>query len=235
MALIRKPTRVPTWHQQNVNLSGSITQSSQTLRATSPVLLSTSRCSQTPLDLSKVLSGSARACSGAPECTCSYGGAFRMLWDLTYRIIKFWSFWDLCADLRKTSRQAETAAQLCSILRDCCAKSVEDLVSDSHSSGSFITTRHFVLSYLSLLHHNIACIIWVSLYIYIQSIWPQIVLEHNRRSTWTHPVSIQMEFMRKSGCSSRSVRIGWVDMISPGFEDPRNCMDPRNLGQSNWD
>jgi len=79
-------------HQQNVNRSGSNTQSSQTLRATSPVLLGTSRCSQTPLELSKVLSDSARAFSGAPESTCGYGGAFRMLRDLTYRILKFWSF-----------------------------------------------------------------------------------------------------------------------------------------------
>jgi len=43
------------------------------------VLLSFSRRSQTHLELSKVLSDSARAFSGAPESTCSYGGAFRML------------------------------------------------------------------------------------------------------------------------------------------------------------
>jgi len=66
-------------HQQNVIWSGRHTQSSQTLRATSPVLLSTSRRSQTPLELSQVLSDSAGAISGAPESTCSYGGAFRML------------------------------------------------------------------------------------------------------------------------------------------------------------
>jgi hypothetical protein len=78
-------------HQQNVNRSGSHTQTSQTLRSTSPALLNTSRCSQTPLELSKVLSDSARAFSGAPECTYSYGGAFSMLRYLTYRIAKFWS------------------------------------------------------------------------------------------------------------------------------------------------
>jgi len=66
-------------HQHNVIRSGSHTQSSQTLRATSPVLLNTSRRSQTPLELSKVLSDTARAFSGAPGSTCSYGGAFRML------------------------------------------------------------------------------------------------------------------------------------------------------------
>jgi hypothetical protein len=78
-------------HQQNVNRLGRNTQSSQTLRATSAMLLSTSRCSQPPLELSNVLSDSARAFSGAPESTCTYGGAFRMLQDLTYRIVKFWS------------------------------------------------------------------------------------------------------------------------------------------------
>jgi hypothetical protein len=71
-------------HQQNVNRFGSNTQSYQTLRATSPVLLSTSRCSQIPLELSKVLSDCARAFSGAPESSWSYGGLFRMLRNLNY-------------------------------------------------------------------------------------------------------------------------------------------------------
>jgi hypothetical protein len=56
-------------HQRNVIRFGSNTQSSQTLQATSPVLLSTSTCSQTPVELSKVPSDSARALSGAPEST----------------------------------------------------------------------------------------------------------------------------------------------------------------------
>ena len=133
--------------QPNVNWSGSNTQSSQTLRATSPVLLGTSRCSQTPLELSKVLSDFARAFSGAHESTCSYGGAFRMLRDLTYRIVKFWSFWDLCADLWETSRAAETAAQLCGRLQERprpLLSTAGDLVPFPHSSGSYITPRHFV-------------------------------------------------------------------------------------------
>jgi len=37
-----------------------------------------------------------------------------------------------------------------------------------------------------------------------------------------------------STLSSRSVG-SWEDMILPGSEDPRNCADPRNLGQSEWD
>jgi len=36
-----------------------------------------------------------------------------------------------------------------------------------------------------------------------------------------------------STLSSRSVG-RWEDMILPGREDPRNCVDPRNLGKSEW-
>ena len=65
--------------QQNVNRSTSYTHTSQTLRLPSPVLLCTSSSSQAPLRRCKVLSDSARAFSGAPESTCSDGGAFRTL------------------------------------------------------------------------------------------------------------------------------------------------------------
>jgi len=98
-------------HQQNVIRSRSHTQTSQTLRVPSAVLLSTSRCSQPPLELCKVLSDSARAFSDAPESTCSDEGALRMLRDLMIRIIKIWLCWNLCASLRETSRAAETSAQ----------------------------------------------------------------------------------------------------------------------------
>jgi len=37
-----------------------------------------------------------------------------------------------------------------------------------------------------------------------------------------------------STLSSRSIG-RWEDMILPGREDPRNCADPQNLGQSEWD
>jgi len=144
-------------------------QSSQTLRATSPVLLSTSRCSQTPLELSKVLSDSARAFSGALESTWSYGGAFRMLWDLTYRIVKFWSSWDLCADLQKTSREAETAAQLCRILPEqprWLRSSTGNLVPYYRSSGSYITTRHFFCYSHKIRYIIIWHAFFKSLYIY---------------------------------------------------------------------
>ena len=52
---------------------------------------STSGCSQPPLQLCKVLSDCARAFSRALESTCSDGGAFRMLRDVTFRRVKFWS------------------------------------------------------------------------------------------------------------------------------------------------
>jgi len=168
----KQPHKQP---QQNVNRSSSHTQSCQTLRVTSPVLLSTSRCSQAPLELSTVLSDSPRAVSGAPESTCSYGGAFRMLRDLTYRIVKCWSSWDVCAHLREALQASETAAQLSSRCREqprpLCSWA-GDLVPYSHTSGSYITTRHLVLSYLSLLqsqdslHYNMACIIYISVYVY---------------------------------------------------------------------
>jgi len=119
--------------QQNINRSGSNMQPSQTLPATSPVLSSTSRCSQTALELCNVLSDCARAFSGAPESTCSYGGAFRMLRDLTYRIVKFWSSWDHCADLWEILRAAETAA-----LRETWCRIFTAVV---------LTQRHGILSY----------------------------------------------------------------------------------------
>jgi len=50
-------------------------------------------CCTSPPDRSFAVasSDSARAFSDAPERTCSYGGAFRTLQDLTIRIVKFWS------------------------------------------------------------------------------------------------------------------------------------------------
>jgi len=89
-------------HQQNVNRSGSNTHTSQTLWLTSLVLLSTSRCSQAPLQLGKVFSEFARTFSGAHKRTWSDGGAFKMLSELTCRTVKFLSSWDLCATLQET-------------------------------------------------------------------------------------------------------------------------------------
>jgi len=44
-----------------------------------------------------------------------------------------------------------------------------------------------------------------------------------------------MELVRESGSRLRSIGRNWEDMILPSREDQRNCMDPQNLGQSEWD
>ena len=92
-----------------------------------------------------------------------------------------------------------------------------------------------------------------------------LVVEHNQRSTWRRPLreprdaplgghcgettglegtpstfhhtsrDLQTEFVRESGSSLRSVVRRWEDMILPGREDQRNCVDLRNLGKSKWD
>jgi len=67
--------------QENVIRFGGHTQTSQTLRYPSSLLLSVSTCSQRPVKQEKVLSDCARAFSYAPESPCSDGGAFRMLRD----------------------------------------------------------------------------------------------------------------------------------------------------------
>jgi hypothetical protein len=74
-------------------------QTSQRLRSTSLVLLGNSKRLQAPTKLSKVLSDAVRAFSGASKSTISYGGAFKMLRYVTYRIVKF--------------EGAETSAQVC--------------------------------------------------------------------------------------------------------------------------
>jgi len=56
---------------------------------TLPRYPTTSGYSHAPLELCNVLSDSARAFTDAPESTSSYGGAFRMLRDLKYTIVRF--------------------------------------------------------------------------------------------------------------------------------------------------
>jgi len=144
----------------------------------------------------------------------------------------------ICRRLREKLRSLRSSTGDFDSSWDCYAASEEDLVLYSHGGDSGITTRNFVWPYSSLFqshgqqHHNLVCIIYVSLSIYIQSIWLQMELENNRRSTWTHPLSIQREFLSTSGSGSRRVQIRWEDIILPGVEDQCNCIDPRNLGQS---
>jgi len=149
-------------------------QTSQTLRSSSPVLQNTSRCSQASLALSSVLSDSTRAFSGAPGSTCSYGGAFRMLQDLTSSIVTFWRRWDLCAGQQETSRVAETSTlvsgRLREQLRHLCS-SVWDLVPHSYSSGAYssITTRHFVY-HVRLCYSQQICYI-ITLHVICKSVY----------------------------------------------------------------
>jgi len=74
-------------------------------------LTSASKYYQMLLGPSGAKQSAPRFCKSILRCsssTWSFGGAFRMLKYLTYRMIKFWSSWDLCAGLRETSRAAET-------------------------------------------------------------------------------------------------------------------------------
>jgi len=109
-----------------------------------------------------------RLCKSILRCSWKHLQLWRCIQDAPSRIVKFWSSWDLCTDVQETSREAETATQLCGILQARLAplcSCAGDLMPYSHRIGSYITTRHFVLSYSSLLqsqewlHHNMACII----------------------------------------------------------------------------
>jgi hypothetical protein len=53
-----------------------------------------------------VLSDSEKAFSGAPVSTCTYGGAFKMLRDLTDRLGKF-------LEQQRLREQLDTSVQLC--------------------------------------------------------------------------------------------------------------------------
>jgi len=69
-------------------------------------------------ELSKVLSDSEWVFSDTPEATCSYAPTFRMLWDLTDRILKSLSSWDFESSLKSLH------------------SSTGDLMQYSHRSGS---------------------------------------------------------------------------------------------------
>jgi len=94
-----------------------------------------------------------------------------MLHDLTYRIVKFWSSCDLCADLRETSRAAETAAGDLESGRDCCAALRETwhriLTAVVLTQPQGISSYHIRLCYSHKIHY---ILIWhasfKSLYIF---------------------------------------------------------------------
>jgi len=159
-----------------LTMTSSILENSKVVWQPCPILADTPvsltsalkyfQMSQTPLELSKVLTDSARAGSGAPASTCRYGGAFRMLQNLTYRMVKFWSSWGICAALWETSREAENHVQLCGI---------RGAIFTRQWLFVFHNHQAFRLSYLSLLALQIChIIIWhilcikISLCIHIQ-------------------------------------------------------------------
>ena len=72
-------------------------------------------------------------------------------------------------------------------------------------------------------------------------VWPTVTIRRNGLIGYTIASGLQCidEAAKISPCvpstlTSRSVGT-WEVMILPSCEDPRNCMDPRNLGQSEWD
>ena len=150
--------KASTSSQKNVNWSASNLKSSQTFRLTSPVLVNTSRCSQTPLELSKVLADSARAFTDASESTCSYGGAFWMLWDLTYRK------WNFVAP--------ETSAQICGSLRE----KLGPLLS---SAGYFESSRDHCTSLRET---------WCRILTAVVFTYPQGILSFHIRRCYSHQI-----------------------------------------------
>jgi len=91
-------------HQQNVKHTRSCMTISQMLRSTLAVHQSHCRHSQTTLKLFKVLSDAARVFSGAPEYTCTCGGVFKMLQNVTHTRLNNLCDCDLCIDLQELLR-----------------------------------------------------------------------------------------------------------------------------------
>jgi len=59
-----------------------------------------------------------RLCKSMLRCSWKHLQLWRCIQDTASRIVKFWSSQDDWADLWETSREAETAAQLCGILQE---------------------------------------------------------------------------------------------------------------------
>jgi len=85
--------------------------------------------------------------------------------------------------LRGTSKPAVISAQRCGRLG---ATFSLQWFLGFHDNKAFGLSYSALLQSPDLLHHNIPCIIKVSLYMYTRSIWLQMVLEFNLRSTWRH-------------------------------------------------
>ena len=153
-------------------------------------------------------------CKSIHRCSWKHLKLWRCIQNatkLTIRIVKFWSSWVRYTDLQETSRSTETPAKLCGSLREQLrlpCTTAGEMVLSFESSGSYTTTGHFVISYSSLLLsqdslHNMPCINNVDLYMYIQSIWQQMVVKHDQRSTWTFPLSDHRDAPLRCHCSEQ--------------------------------
>jgi hypothetical protein len=106
-----------------------------------------------------------RLCKSILRCFWKHMQLWRSIQDTPLRRVKFWSSWDLCADLWDNSRQADASVELCGMLQEVpkppCS-SEGDFMLCSRSIGSDINTMHFILAYSSLLqshdllYHNMA-------------------------------------------------------------------------------
>jgi hypothetical protein len=101
------------------------------------------------MELINKLTDSARALPGTPESTCSCGGEFRMLRDLTYTIVNCRSSSDLGAALRETLRGSETAA-----LWDTWCLNLKAVVLTQPQG---IWSYHISLCYSHRIHYIIIC------------------------------------------------------------------------------
>jgi len=79
-------------------------------------LTSASKYFQTLPDPPGAKQSALRLCKSILGCSWKHLQLWRCTQDAPARIVKFWSSWDLCADLRETSREAETAVQLGGLL-----------------------------------------------------------------------------------------------------------------------
>ena len=94
---------------------------------------------------------------------------------------------------------AETSAQICGRL---VAVFSQQRFLEFHSHKVFCLSHSSLLHWEDLLHHHMACIIWITQYTYIQSIWPQIV-KHNR-STWRRPLT-ELRDAPLGGCCAETM------------------------------
>jgi len=76
-----------------------------------------------------------------------------------------------------------------------------------------------------------ACIIEVPLYIYIQSIWPQMVVGHNRSSTWIHPLG-ELRDAPLAGCWGETMELedGEPTINTP----PHLSRHPNGICHNDW-